>query len=145
MTTSGLKVCPGCGCSFYVGTQGWGYAYDGKPCCSYSCMRTLWRIDMLTDEQKSKLNELYDAGKTNAEIAAELNMGVKTVSNYFNGVHIRKKRAEAAGEGPAQMAAPESQGEAPSGPAPVTEQERIIALGVIREALETIKALYGLK
>lgn len=106
---------------------------------------------MLTDEQKSKLNELKAAGKSNAEISAELNLSIKSVSNYFNGVNFRKKRDEAAGGGPAQMTAPASpSGPAqmtvpPSGPAPVTEQERIIALGVIREALETIKALYGLK
>ena len=55
--------CANCGKAFYKRSTEWGYAYRGKECCTYSCMRQLERKDpesrvRIKEAEERRLEEL---------------------------------------------------------------------------------------
>lgn len=89
----GIRTCARCKRVFQVYGPEWGYAYDGKLMCSYTCMRAERREDkeVLSTDQKKQIRELYALGKGGAEIAEE--MGIKKQAVYdFAHRYINKEK-----------------------------------------------------
>ncbi len=104
--------CARCGKEFHVGADGWGYDYDGKLTCSYSCMRAMEKEDgkmgenakrIITDEDRQKIDEMAAQGFDNSAIAEAMGLTRSAVGGY-----IGRKKREAA-----QFAAPRETPEAP--------------------------------
>lgn len=123
--------CARCGKSFQVTHAGWGYAYGGMYVCSYSCMRAMEREEngMLSDEQKSQIDQLYASGKGVKEIAEALGAEASYVKSYIatqslvNKSRTYKKKEAAA---------------------PAEEDCRTLVVRLIQDMLDVLKKLYGI-
>ena len=120
---------------------GWGYAYAGQYVCSYHCMRQAKREDEenMTNEEKKRVDELLAEGKTKAETARIAGVNAQQVYDYTS----REKKN---GQKTKRIPAPEEQIEVvtrmPEKEGKYGLNERMLALGVIRDMMSVIVRMY---
>lgn len=100
MTPLHANKCPVCGLLFVrkCSALAWGYAYDGKPCCSYKCMREAEKADRereeepkLTRSERSEKREamyaeacrMFREGVKPAQIGARFGVSDSTIYNIL--------------------------------------------------------------
>ena len=104
--------CARCGKKFLKTSLGWGYAYGGKYACSYKCMREMEKeAAKVTQDEKTRIDELAAQGIENAQIAEQMNMSAQSVGAYLGHKRRRETAPEAVMEDALEkmaMAAPEA-------------------------------------
>lgn len=88
-----VSRCARCGAEFLTFGGQWGYVYDGRPCCSYRCMRAMRQEDRSTmDEKKNNYWTVEDRRtalsmqrehKPIAEIAAAIGRSKRATQQWL--------------------------------------------------------------
>lgn len=96
-----MTECACCGVPIYYNEfLGWGYAYDGRYVCSYSCMRRLRSKDLpeemggtemakersytlISPEQSAEIRELAQGGMGVTELARKYNVSTTTIRKHL--------------------------------------------------------------
>lgn len=151
--------CACCGAPiFYNEFLGWGYAYDGRYVCSYSCMRRLRSKDLpeemgemtkersytvISPEQSAEICELAQGGKGVTELARKYGVSTTTIRK-----HLKKgqepETAPAPTEEPDTKAAdPEELPVAVLEELPPSTPEKLLALQLLGEVVKLIGGILG--
>lgn len=144
-------ACPVCGKFFwYSRAVGWGYWYGRDAVCSYGCMRTMRRTDMMDEEIRARVRDLHSRGMSPREIADELGIRAQAVGSVLR--TGRKNRVtspvppEPAGEAVEQAARIGTEIEALEGSLHAAEAgnpDAETVLRLLREWTEILKKLIG--